>query len=31
LLIDLLLAPIVESTCLNMDMCKFESAQKDEG
>jgi len=25
-----LLAPIVESTYLNVDMCKFESSQKDE-
>ena len=30
LLIDSLLIPIVESTCLNRDMCKFESSQKDE-
>jgi len=29
LLIDSLLTPIVESTCLNRDMCKFESSQKD--
>ena len=30
LLIDSLLAPIVESTYLNRDMCKFESSKKDE-
>jgi len=30
LLIDSLLTPIVESTYLNRDMCKFESSQKDE-
>jgi len=30
LLIDSLLTPIVESTHLNRDMCKFESSQKDE-
>jgi len=30
LLIDSLLAPIVESKYLNRDMCKFESSQKDE-
>jgi len=30
LLIDSLLLPIVECTHLNMDMCKFESSQKDE-
>jgi len=30
LLIDSLLTPIVESTYLNRDMCKFESLQKDE-
>ena len=30
LLIDSLLKPIVESTYLNRDMCKFESSQKDE-
>ena len=30
LLIDSLLTPIVESTYLNRDMCKFESTQKDE-
>jgi len=30
LLIDSLLTPIVESTYLNMDMCTFESSQKDE-
>ena len=30
LLIDSLLTPIVESTYLNTDMCKFESSQKDE-
>ena len=30
LLIDTLLTPIVESTYLNRDMCKFESSQKDE-
>jgi len=30
LLIDYLLTPIVESTYLNRDMCKFESSQKDE-
>ena len=29
LLIDSLLTPIVESTYLNRDMCKFESSQKD--
>jgi len=29
LLIDSLLTPIVESTDLNRDMCKFESSQKD--
>ena len=28
--IDALLTPIVESTYLNRDMCKFESSQKDE-
>ena len=28
--IDSLLTPIVESTYLNRDMCKFESSQKDE-
>jgi len=31
LLIDSLLTPIMETTYLNMDMCKFESLQKDEG
>jgi len=30
LLIDSLLTPILESTYLNRDMCKFESSQKDE-
>jgi len=30
LMIDSLLTPIVESTYLNRDMCKFESSQKDE-
>jgi len=30
LLIDSLLAPIVVSTYLNRDMCKFESSRKDE-
>jgi len=30
LLIDCLLTPIVESTFLNRDMCKFELSQKDE-
>jgi len=30
LLIDSLLKPILESTYLNRDMCKFESSQKDE-
>ena len=30
LLIDSLLTPIVESTYLNRDMCKFDSSQKDE-
>ena len=30
LLMDSLLTPIVESTYLNRDMCKFESSQKDE-
>jgi len=30
LLIDSLLTPIVESTYLNKDTCKFESSQKDE-
>jgi len=30
LLIDSLLTPIVESTYLSRDMCKFESSQKDE-
>jgi len=30
LLIDSLLTPIVEGTCLNIDMRKFESSQKDE-
>jgi len=30
LLIDSLLTPIVKSTYLNRDMCKFESSQKDE-
>ena len=30
LLIDSLLTPIVESTYVNRDMCKFESSQKDE-
>ena len=30
LLIDSLLTPIVESTYLTRDMCKFESSQKDE-
>ena len=30
LLIDSLLTPIVESTYLNRDMCKFEPSQKDE-
>ena len=30
LLIDSLLTPIVESTYLNRDMCKFESSKKDE-
>jgi len=30
LLIDSLLTPIVESTYLNRDMCKFQSSQKDE-
>jgi len=30
LLVDSLLTPIVESTYLNRDMCKFESSQKDE-
>ena len=30
LLIDSLLTPIVESTYLNTDMCKFESSQNDE-
>ena len=30
LLIDSLLTPIVESTYLNRDMCKFELSQKDE-
>jgi len=29
LLIDSLLTPMVESTYLNRDMCKFESSQKD--
>ena len=29
-MIDSLLTPIVESTYLNRDMCKFESSQKDE-
>jgi len=29
LLIDSLLTPIVESTYLNRDMCKFESSQKE--
>jgi len=29
-LIDSLLSPVVESTYLNMDMCKFASSQKDE-
>ena len=30
LLMDSLLSPIVKSTYLNVDMCKFESSQKDE-
>jgi len=30
LLIDSLLTPMVESTYLNRDMCKFDSSQKDE-
>jgi len=30
MLIDSLLAPIVESTYLNTDVCKFESSQEDE-
>jgi len=30
LLIDSLLTPIVESTYLNRDTCKFESSRKDE-
>jgi len=30
LLINSLLTPIMESTYLNRDMCKFETSQKDE-